>query len=238
MKFLIFSDLHGNHHVLSSLKNAINYYRPNFILYLGDVFGYYYGFKDCIEFLKEINSICIMGNHDKYAQQILNGDKKLLNQVIEKYGSGYERLIEDHQYYLDYLNQLKTNHSVIANKARLFFVHGSIRDNLEGRIYPDTKLSIDDFDGYDIIFSGHTHHKCIKYVKGKLWVNVGSSGQPRDGQPPNFVVFDDETGTIIFNNIEFDKDLIRNDLIQNGDFKFGYSDILNRKPKYESDTIQ
>lgn len=237
MKYLIFSDLHGNQHVLNYIKNAVNYYKPETILFLGDVFGYYYGFKDCIDFLKEIDCICIMGNHDRYAQRILNGDYKLLNQVSEKYGSGYNKLFEERQYYLNYLNQLKTNHSITANNLKFFFVHGSTQDNLEGRIYPDSKLSIDDFNDYDIIFSGHTHHKCIKYVNGKLWVNVGSSGQPRDGQLPNFVVYDNENGSILFNSIEFDIKLINNDLIQNGDFGFGYSNVLNRKPKYENNTI-
>ena len=98
-------------------------------------------------------------------------------------------------------------------------------------------MSIDDFNGYDIIFSGHTHHKCIKYVNGKLWVNVGSSGQPRDGQLPSFVVYDNENGSILFNSIEFDTELINNDLIQNCDFRLGYSNVLKRKPKYESNTI-
>ena len=237
MKYLIFSDLHGNQHVLNYLKNAINYYKPDSIFFLGDVFGYYYGFKHCIEFLNEINSICIMGNHDMYAQQILNGDNKLLNQVIEKYGSGYNRLFEDRQYYLDYLNNLKTNHSIKANNISIHFVHGSTRDNLEGRIYPDSNLLHEHFDGYDIIFSGHTHHKCIKYVNGKLWVNVGSSGQPRDGQLPNFVIYDDESHSIVFNTIEFDKELIKNDLIKNDDFALGYSNILNRKPKYGNYTL-
>jgi len=237
MKYLIFSDLHGNQHVLNSLKNAVNYYKPDSILFLGDVFGYYYDFKPCIDFLREIDSICIMGNHDRYAQQILNGDNKLLNQVLEKYGSSYKSLFEKRQYYLDYLNHLKINHSVEVNNKRIHFVHGSTRDNLEGRIYPDTNLSIEDFYDYDIIFSGHTHHKCIKYVNGKLWVNVGSSGQPRDGQLPNFVIYDDENDSIVFNSIEFDIELIKNDLIQNGDFRFEYSNILNRKPKYENNSI-
>jgi putative phosphoesterase len=237
MKYLIFSDLHGNQHVLNSLKNAIKYYKPDSILFLGDVFGYYYGFKHCIKFLKEIDSICIMGNHDLFAKQILNGDNKLLSQVLKKYGSGYNRLFEERQYYLDYLNHLKTNHSLTTNNIRIYFVHGSTRDNLEGRIYPDTSLSIEDFDGYDIIFSGHTHHKCIKYVNGKLWVNVGSSGQPRDGQLPNFVIYDTEKDLILFNSIEFDIELINNDLFQNGDFGLGYSNIFIRKPKYESNTL-
>jgi putative phosphoesterase len=237
MKYLIFSDLHGNQHVLDSLKNAINYYKPDSIFFLGDVFGYYYGFKDCIEFLKEIDSICIMGNHDKYAQQILNGDRKLLNKVIEKYGSGYNRLFDERQYYLNYLNNLKTSHSIMANNLSIHFVHGSTRDNLEGRIYPDSNLFNQDFGGHDIIFAGHTHHKCIKYVNGKLWVNVGSSGQPRDGQLPNFVIYDDGNNSLVFNSIEFNKELINNDLIENDDFISGYSNILNRKPKYDNDAL-
>jgi putative phosphoesterase len=237
MKYLIFSDIHGNHHVLNSLKNAVNYFKPDSILFLGDVFGYYYGFKRCIEFLKEIDAICIMGNHDNYAHQILNGDDVLMNKVSHKYGSGYVRLFDERQYYLDYLNHLKMNYSVISKERKLLFVHGSAGDCLEGRIYPDTNISIDDFGGYDIIFSGHTHHKCIKYVSGKLWVNVGSSGQPRDGQHPSFVVYDDVNGSIVFYSIEFDVDLVSNDLIKNGDFGLDYVSVLFRKSKYEFDTI-
>lgn len=233
MKYFIFSDLHGNQHVLNQLKKAVTYYQPDSILFLGDVFGYYYGFKACIEFLEEINSICIMGNHDLYAQKILNGDNNLLERVLDKYGNGYNKLFEERKFYLEYLNNLKSSHSVIVNNKRIFFVHGSTIDNLEGRIYPDTNLSIEDFKDHDIIFSGHTHHKCIKYVNGKLWVNVGSSGQPRDGQLPSFVIYNNENGSILFNSIELDWKLIKNDLIQHGDFGSQYSNILNRKPCYE-----
>jgi len=234
LKYFIFSDLHGNQYVIDSLKKALNYYKPETVVFLGDVFGYYYGYRKCIEFLNEISAICLMGNHDNYAMRILLGDFSLLPFVVSKYGNSYNKILDDRSFCLNYLIKLKKSYNTQCNGTKIFFTHGSITDPLEGRVYQNTSINLIDFRGNDIVFSGHTHHKFIRVIEGKLWVNVGSSGQPRDGQLPIFVLFNSQSGLIQFNNIQFNKDSLILELLNNDDFKLPHSSILNRLPPYES----
>ena len=68
-----------------------------------------------------------------------------------------------------------------------YLVHGSPRDNIWDYIFPDHPNSI--FQEFfneirkDILIMGHTHVPFVKERKGKLAVNPGSVGQPRDGNP-------------------------------------------------------
>jgi predicted phosphodiesterase len=66
---------------------------------------------------------------------------------------------------------------------RCLFVHGSPSDPTYGYVYPDTDLS--SFAGFeaDVIFMGHTHRPFVRRNGDYLFVNVGSCGLPRDGDP-------------------------------------------------------
>jgi len=71
MKTLVMSDIHANAPALKAvLKDALPCDR---IIFLGDLANFGPHPRQCVEILKELNPICIMGNHDK---QIISENPK------------------------------------------------------------------------------------------------------------------------------------------------------------------
>jgi diadenosine tetraphosphatase ApaH/serine/threonine PP2A family protein phosphatase len=87
---------------------------------------------------------------------------------------------------LKFLSNLPT-HLRLDIKQRVYVVHGSPRDPLKGfisRDQPNRELAgIIEGVGADVVVFGHTHVPMKRMVMGKLIVNPGSVGQPRDRDP-------------------------------------------------------
>jgi putative phosphoesterase len=228
MRILVLSDLHGNSMVLNDLQEAIGFFKPDRILFLGDVFGYFYDFKEVIEFLKFNNVDCILGNHDENVIKILSGETNNLNLFISKYGNGYSQIFKNIDLYFEYLLKLPKFINLEFNKKRILFVHGSPEDHLNGRIYKDTKLNPSNFDEFDLVFCGHTHHRLVRIIGNKVVVNVGSAGQPRDGLNPCFVLYDLDHDSLMYYDLTFDKDILKKQMYLNLDFDKPYFQTLYR----------
>lgn len=214
MKILFFSDAHGNHYTVTKLVHQIKKDNIDLVIFGGDIFGYYYGQKKIISLLRDLNCICLKGNHDHYFLELYNGNKKI-EDLVSRYGSSYRDCLnnlDDDD--LSFIRNLKTRYEVDIEGLHLFFVHGSLDNNLEGRIYPDTEiLNYEEYNGIDYVFYGHTHHKLVKYLKnGTILVNPGSIGQQRDGKGCSYVIFDTVSKEIKFYNIDYDVDSLVNDI--------------------------
>jgi putative phosphoesterase len=231
MRILVFSDLHGNSLVLNDLQSAIYFFKPDRILFLGDVFGYFYDFKEVIEFLKFNNVDCILGNHDENVIKILRGETNRLNILINKYGNGYSQIFKNIDLYNEYLFTKPTFINLMFNERKILFVHGSPDNHLNGRIYKDTKLNRSNFDEFDLVFCGHTHHRLVRIIGNKVVVNVGSAGQPRDGLNPCFVLYDLEHDSLMYYDLIFDRDILKKQMFVNLDFEKPYFQTLNRHYK-------
>ncbi len=121
---------------------------------------------------------------------------------------------------LGFLAELPRNHC----ENGLMFVHGSARNPLNEYIFPEDVYNtrkIEKIFGVveRVCFQGHTHVPGVftqqmrflcpreigqKYVLtgGKTMVNVGSVGQPRDGDPRSCYVLLDEN-TVHFRRVEY-----------------------------------
>lgn len=204
MKILVFSDLHGNAFVLKSLESAISFFKPDKIFFLGDVFGYFYDYIICINFLKKHNVVCLMGNHDFWASQIINGNNDHVESLVVKYGSGYQNLDILKDDYLSYLSPLNLIHKDnLETNLNYGFVHGTLNNPLFGRIYPNSTLLHDNFENFNFLFCGHTHHRSIRFFENKVLINVGSLGQPRDGLAPTFVIYDSILNSLNFFDVQY-----------------------------------
>lgn len=184
------------------------------VIFGGDIFGYYYGQKKILSLLKDLNCICLKGNHDHYFLELYDG-KIMLDDLVCRYGSSYRdclELLDDTD--ISFIRNFKSRYEVNVDGMNLLFVHGSIDNNLEGRIYPDTEImNCDEYNGIDYVFYGHTHHKLVKYLNnGTILVNPGSIGQQRDGKGCSYVIFDTLSKEIKFYNIDYDVDSLVNDI--------------------------
>jgi predicted phosphodiesterase len=86
--------------------------------------------------------------------------------------------------------------------------HGSPKDPLEEYIFPDSPDYVFlDFFNYvksDVVIIGHTHIPFVKKINGKMVINPGSVGQPRDGDPrASYAVFNTDTRKVEIRRVSY-----------------------------------
>lgn len=206
MMICFFSDIHGNFDALKAFWNDVQHYHVDLFVFGGDIFGYYYAQEEVLDFLCAHDIKCLLGNHDKLFLDLVNGicDESYL---IDRYGASYQDITgRISQKHVEFLGGLGSRYDLNVDGLRLVFVHGSIFSPLDGRIYPDTV--IDDlslYQGVDVVFMGHTHHKLLKKLScGSLLINPGSIGQQRDGKGCSYIIFDTKTKAYAFHIIKYD----------------------------------
>ena len=220
-KRAIISDIHGNIEALTAVMEDISAQGVDEIFCLGDVVGYGPNPRECIDVCRDFKLV-LLGNHDNGALFDPDG-----------FSSGAERAIfwtrqqlEDASFEgaaqrWDFLAKLPRTHRIEDH----MFVHGSPRSPLNEYVFPEdvyNQRKIERIFGFihQYCFQGHTHvpgvftENCRFYSpteignefelnQQKVMVNVGSVGQPRDGDPrSSYVTVDDSALT--FHRVEYD----------------------------------
>ena len=224
----ILSDIHGNLEALEAVLADIDSLgadggeRVEEIYCLGDVIGYGPDPAACIDLVRERCQLTLLGNHD----QASLFDPEGFNKTAERAIFWTRRTLENGRgaaERFDFLGELPRTHS--ERDDTLLFVHGSARNPLNEYVFPE-----DIYNGpkmskiFTLVgrhcFQGHTHIPGVftedldflspadldgRYVLGpaKALVNVGSVGQPRDGDPrASYVTLDGDRLT--FRRVEYD----------------------------------
>jgi putative phosphoesterase len=180
MRILLISDLHGNWPAMQAVATE----RYDICLCVGDLVDYGLEPAPCIDWVRKNAKHTVRGNHDHGAAQnvTINGRTGYKHLSALTRTQTRQRLNEGE---LRYLGRLPVTQMVTLNNVRFFLVHASPRDPLDEYAPPDA-----DFWGRrlqnveaDVVCVGHTHQPYVLEVGGKLVVNPGSVGQPRDGDP-------------------------------------------------------
>jgi predicted phosphodiesterase len=221
MKIAIISDIHGNYEALLSVKVDIQKAQVGKIICLGDFIGYGPQPEEVAKYLIENEIPCVMGNHEKAiinpAALISFSSDAMISIEITR------NLISNKT--VQYIANLPAN--LILDD--MLMVHGAPPDSINTYL---TSLSDDElweiFDHLEqqIAFIGHTHDPLccfwdgnivdFKIVrqginrldpKGKNIINVGSVGQPRDGNSDaKYVIFNDAEYTVDLRYVKYDID--------------------------------
>ncbi len=195
MRYGIFSDVHSN---LEALEAVISAYKNEAIdkyLCVGDVVGYAANPNECVEKVKALTMITVAGNHDWASVNLLSIDyfNSAAGQAIS-----WTKLNLDGQnkYFLECLQPVYKNED-------LTLAHGTLDKPEEFNYMADDCIALKTFKLLEtnICFVGHTHvaeifsqdkNNRIYYhnengidinKENKYIINVGSVGQPRDGNP-------------------------------------------------------
>lgn len=220
MRYIVFSDIHGNSLALKSMmKQTINEKTDGYI-FCGDIVGYFYEQEEVINQLCKWNErlYAVLGNHDfNYLNGL--GDETYAKIFSQQYGRSYVEELSVSA--LTFLQRLPCALSLIIDGKRVLVLHGSLSDPLDGRIYPDTEIEKKElYSRYDVVFTGHTHYQMKKKCDKTLLINPGSLGQPRDGRGFSYCIFDFEKMKVEFHTIEIDiKALIDNMLQRKEDMR-------------------
>lgn len=218
MKYALISDIHANLEALQAVLEKANELEVDQFLCLGDVVGYNAEPVECVKIIRSLNTGAIIkGNHDENAAQ----DSELTGfnpQAAKAIQWTRDQLSEEDREWLASLPYRQT----IGAKVTL--VHATLdMPHLWGYIFDRfTAAASLSYQFSQLCFVGHTHVPQIydKYTDivqngvdqvvnlepgHKYLINIGSVGQPRDGDPrSSFAVHDTEERTIEIHRVEYD----------------------------------
>lgn len=215
MKYAVISDIHANLEALTVCLEKINKINPDRIICMGDLVDYCAQPNECVELIRKHSDVVLLGNHDEaqFNHPLANGFSS------DAFTSSvYTRKII-HREYIEYFRTLPYIHS----ENNLFFVHGSPYMPEEYKYCYTIDSAETNFKYFDeaVCFIGHSHIPVIfeefdgkirqagekSVQKGNRYIiNVGSVGQPRDGEKKlSFGLFDTEDFS--YQNIRLDYDI-------------------------------
>jgi putative phosphoesterase len=176
-ELVIVSDIHGNLDALSAIMKNISH---KFIFCLGDLVGYGANPDEVIEWARENNVKCVMGNHE---YGVITGDASWFN--IDAQRAIFWTRSNLKRENLDFIKKLPKKMDLEIDEIKVLFVHGSPNDPVFEYVMPETHGDL--FDHYlsnnnvDIIGLGHTHIPFLYKSDKGIVFNPGSVGQPRSG---------------------------------------------------------
>ena len=198
----VISDIHGNLEALTAVLADIEKRRIREIICLGDIIGYGPNPKECIDLAKRFN-VTILGNHDEAA--LWSEQTQYFNPLARDAVEWTRKVLEDPREasrnngrwsFLGELQRTYTQNSYL-------FVHGSPRHPVREYVFPEDVANSNKMEDIfsrieHVCFIGHSHMPGIftedmtfkppqevfnvyNIDDRKTIINVGSIGQPRDG---------------------------------------------------------
>lgn len=210
MRLAFFGDVHGNLEALNAVLEDIQRRGVDEIFCLGDLVGYGPDPEAVVQLIREKNIKTIMGNYDDAV-----GHSK--ESCGCSYAPGRETEVGDislswsiehtSKETKEYLKSLPKRMSFEVEGVKFLLVHGSPFNELLEYVKPDTPSErlkeIASKVKESVIVNGHTHLPMVKWVLGKLILNPGSVGRPKDGDPrASYMIVDVKSGAISFETIK------------------------------------
>ncbi len=176
MKIAVLSDIHGNLHALQAVLRAVES-RVDRVYALGDWVGYY-AFPDEVVRLAIRHRIrSTLGNHDAalLAGRPVEAPDAELAKASLAYASAH--LSGESR---RFLASLPRRLDETLDGRRCVLLHGSPSDELDGRLNPSDAEAALKQVAADALFAGNTHRQFQAERGGRVLVNPGSVGQPRE----------------------------------------------------------
>jgi diadenosine tetraphosphatase ApaH/serine/threonine PP2A family protein phosphatase len=215
MRLAVLSDIHANLAALDAVRDDL----PDVdeIWACGDIVGYGPQPNQVIRRLQEMGARSVMGNHDGAALGTV--DVGWFNPDAARAIAWTTEVADDNT--RSYLASLPE----VRREGELTAVHGSPRDPTWEYI-TGAQAAAENLDAFDtrLCLHGHTHvpvifradegrmeivpatpDESISIQGGRLLLNPGSVGQPRDGNPASsYLLLDTEAGVAEFRRVRYD----------------------------------
>jgi predicted phosphodiesterase len=209
MRIAILSDIHSNIQALQKAFQFIDRSTVNQIYCLGDIVGYGANPNECVDLIRSRAALCVLGNHDLAALDPRHASYFTKPGRVAAEWT-HTKLTKENS---DYLASLPYT----ANTEHCTLVHASPAMPQEWEYINSVQKAEQQFCAFStpICFIGHTHVpvllgenlKTLVFKRGmRFLINVGSVGQPRDGNPQlSFGILDTELWS--YRNIRLDYDI-------------------------------
>jgi diadenosine tetraphosphatase ApaH/serine/threonine PP2A family protein phosphatase len=221
----IVSDIHSNIEALEAVMKDAEAEGAEEFRCLGDVIGYGPNPVECVDIARSKFEFTLLGNHE---EAVLFGAigfnpkaKMAIDWTREQFHVERDGLDERNARW-QFLGELPLS---VEGNDKVQYVHGSPRDPTREYVFPTDVLNPDKLQGIFahvelLTFNGHTHAPGVMTEEGifrlpqdlnnvytlaeeKVIINVGSVGQPRDGDNrASYAIFDGEK--IRFRRVVYD----------------------------------
>lgn len=228
MRVAIFSDIHSNLEALEAVLADMETQRVDAKLCLGDIVGYSANPAECVDRILGMEIPTLLGNHD----QVVTLDDSL---------EGYNDLAKEGILYSR--KQLAPRHLRFLEKRPLTYECDGVSYVHSSLYQPDAWIYVLSYheatlnfqaQRTPVAFCGHTHQPVIfeqnQPVRAYLSVrkvrlqpnrsyliNVGSVGQPRDGDPRAcYGIYDSESRRFEFRRVRYDIESAQKKILEAG----------------------
>ena len=204
MRYAVVSDIHSNLEALTKVLNEIHKKQVDEIICLGDIVGYGANPDEVVELVRQEVKYAVRGNHD---DALFNNETYASINSFAKsaitYNSG---LLSERN--MEWLRDIPLSHKI----DHVLLVHASPSDPRGWKYVfteTDSQVELSSFEE-KICLIGHTHvpaifKKTISESESRELINVGSVGQPRDGDNrASFGIIDTNNLTYENSRIEYD----------------------------------
>jgi predicted phosphodiesterase len=227
MRFAIFSDTHSNLEALEAVLADARKRKCTHFVCLGDIVGYNANPHECVERIRELDCPTVKGNHDEQASLSLSTSdfNELAERAIQWTRDNLTE--EDKQWLRELPLQKKVRdftivHATLDTPAQWGYVFNNL-DAAASFTYQHTTAC----------FFGHTHvpmvfirdegvrreridHIRIEPTK-KYMINMGSVGQPRDGNwRAAYCIYDIENNLVEQLRVKYDLAAAQKKIIEAG----------------------
>ena len=192
MKIAVISDIHANLEALEVCLAKIDELKPDKLICLGDLVDYCAQPNECIELVKKNADAVLLGNHDEAQFNFERAEGFNENAYIS---SLHTRSVIKPEY-VEYFETLPYTYSI----ENLLFVHASPHHPELYKYVLNSVSAEAEFSSFSekVCFIGHSHRPVIFAIGDsnvyeaesvndsgdtRYMINVGSTGQPRDGNP-------------------------------------------------------
>lgn len=189
MKIVVLGDIHGNLPALEVCYEEAEREGYDWIVHTGDVVGYGPFPAECVRFLDQRNIAGVRGNFDDNVGTGGESSGVTDEDPVERdLAESSFRWTRDHVdlWTRRWLADLPFDLRRHAGRVQMAIYHASPLD-LSARLQEDlpesTWREYGDAAGTGIVALGHTHRPFHVEVGGRHFVNPGSVGRPRDGNP-------------------------------------------------------
>ncbi len=234
----IISDIHANMHALAAVIGDVQQQQCTDVACLGDIVGYNAYPAECIDYIRSLNCPVVKGNHD---EEVVRETHLNMNPMAAQAMQWTRsRLTEDQ---LTWLIKLPYKSFI---RSQFAIVHASSDQPQKWNYILNESDAATNFSKQfsPVCFHGHTHAPKIFYhdqsgahedtetlarlkedgeasfspIQGlKYFINVGSVGQPRDGDPRAcYVIYDTDQNIISFRRVTYDVASAQDAIIASG----------------------
>jgi diadenosine tetraphosphatase ApaH/serine/threonine PP2A family protein phosphatase len=217
MRYAFFSDVHANLEALQAVILDFRKERIDRIYFLGDAVGYGPDPNECVELIDEISEIKLMGNHDYAALGLMNTD--YFNQYATESIDWTKHSLKDKTI------EIMSDFELTAEIDNIFIAHSSPKEPDRWHYILDMDDVKENFGFFksQLCLVGHTHRPFIValtedgncaishrqeekiHADRRYLINIGSVGQPRDGDPRSaYLIYDLEEQTVRCKRVTYD----------------------------------